>query len=78
MAGVGASRRKIGVGEQLAFEGGELSAEVVVRGDFGERTLRFTPVVDFYAASSAVDTFRFLPTSTGLTPPPTGSDIKTV
>jgi len=30
--------RKIGVGEQLAFEGGELSAEVVVRGDFGERT----------------------------------------
>jgi len=42
--------RKIGVGEQLAFEGGELSAEVIARGEFGERTLRFAPVADFFDA----------------------------
>src|SRR5277367_5276997 len=42
--------RKIGVGEHLDIEGGELSAEVVARGDFGERTLRFTPMADFHAA----------------------------
>src|SRR5271168_370713 len=42
--------RKIGVGEHLDFEGGELNAEVIVRGDYGERTLRFAPVTDFHAA----------------------------
>ena len=42
--------RKIGVGERLRFgEGGELEAEVIARGDFGERTLRFAPVADFFA-----------------------------
>ena len=49
--------RKIGVGERLSFfaEGGEqdggkaeLEAEVIARGDFGERTLRFVPVSDFF------------------------------
>ncbi len=43
--------RKIGVGERLYFgEHGELQAEVVARGEFGERTLRFEPVDDFFAA----------------------------
>ncbi len=46
--------RKIGVGERLSFgegvEGkGELEAEVIARGAFGERTLRFAPVADFFA-----------------------------
>lgn len=43
--------RKIGVGEQLWFgESRELQAEVIARGSFGERTLRFAPVADFFAA----------------------------
>lgn len=41
--------RKIGVGERLYFgENHELEAEVIARGDFGERTLRFAPVADFF------------------------------
>ncbi len=40
--------RKIGVGEQLAFgDHRELRAEVVGRGSFGKRQLRFDPVSDF-------------------------------
>ncbi len=42
--------RKIGVGERLSFGEHELEAEVVARGEFGERTLRFAPVPDFFAA----------------------------
>lgn len=43
--------RKIGVGERLYFgEQGELEAEVIARGEFGERTLRFAPVAEFFAA----------------------------
>src|SRR5258708_1642815 len=42
--------RKIGVGERLYFgDDGELEAEVVARGSFGERTLRFAPVNNFFA-----------------------------
>jgi S-adenosylmethionine:tRNA ribosyltransferase-isomerase len=42
--------RKIGVGERLFFgNAGELEAEVVVRGEFGERQIRFQPVPDFFA-----------------------------
>ena len=42
--------RKIGVGERLWFgEPPELEAEVIARGTFGERTLRFRPVEDFFA-----------------------------
>lgn len=43
--------RKIGVGEQLTFGEGEnaLVAEVVGRGEFGERTVRFADVPDFFA-----------------------------
>ena len=42
--------RKIGLGESLFFgEHNELQAEVIARGTFGERTLRFEPVADFFA-----------------------------
>ena len=42
--------RKIGVGERLFFgEGDELQAEVIARGSFGERRIRFLPVTDFFA-----------------------------
>jgi S-adenosylmethionine:tRNA ribosyltransferase-isomerase len=41
--------RKIGVGERLTFSD-ELRAEVIARGDFGERTLCFDPIPDFFAA----------------------------
>ena len=41
--------RKIGVGERLFFgEGDELQAEVIARGGFGERRIRFLPVADFF------------------------------
>jgi S-adenosylmethionine:tRNA ribosyltransferase-isomerase len=41
--------RKIGVGERLLFgEGGELQAEVIERGSFGERRMRFDPDADFW------------------------------
>jgi len=48
--------RKIDVGEEIFMgetglaPGEELAAEVIARGDFGERTLRFSPVRDFFAA----------------------------
>jgi len=47
--------KKIMPGERLYFDegntsaGAELEAEVLERGEFGERTLRFLPVPDFYA-----------------------------
>jgi S-adenosylmethionine:tRNA ribosyltransferase-isomerase len=51
--------RKIGVGERLYFgEQNELVAEVVGRGEFGERTLRFAPVPDFF---SAVERYGHVP-----------------
>jgi S-adenosylmethionine:tRNA ribosyltransferase-isomerase len=41
--------RKIGVGERLFFgDHSELKAEVVGRGTFGERRIRFQPVPDFF------------------------------
>jgi S-adenosylmethionine:tRNA ribosyltransferase-isomerase len=45
--------RKIGIGEILNF-GDTLQAEVIARGEFGERTLRFDPVKDFFAAVEQV------------------------
>ncbi|HTA25382.1 MAG TPA: tRNA preQ1(34) S-adenosylmethionine ribosyltransferase-isomerase QueA [Terriglobales bacterium] len=43
--------RKIGIGEKLFFgEHGELQAEVVERGSFGERRIRFGPGVEFWKA----------------------------
>jgi S-adenosylmethionine:tRNA ribosyltransferase-isomerase len=42
--------RKIAVGEHLFFgENDELQAEVLDRGEFGERHIRFSPVADFFA-----------------------------
>jgi len=42
--------RKIGIGERLFFgESGDLEAEVIERGTFGERRIRFAPVPDFFA-----------------------------
>jgi len=40
--------RKIGIGERLSFGDNELEAEVVGRGTFGERRLRFAAVQDFF------------------------------
>jgi S-adenosylmethionine:tRNA ribosyltransferase-isomerase len=41
--------RKIGTGERLFFgETNELEAEVIARGQFGERTLKFLPVPNFF------------------------------
>ncbi len=42
--------KKIGVGERIWFgKDHELEAEITERGEFGERTLRFRPVRDFFA-----------------------------
>jgi S-adenosylmethionine:tRNA ribosyltransferase-isomerase len=45
--------RKVAIGERLVFPGPsgatELEAEVMERGEFGERLLRFEPVEDFFA-----------------------------
>jgi S-adenosylmethionine:tRNA ribosyltransferase-isomerase len=43
--------RKIGIGERLGFgEADELEAEVLSRGTFGERHIRFKPTADFFAS----------------------------
>jgi S-adenosylmethionine:tRNA ribosyltransferase-isomerase len=43
--------RKIGIGERLGFgEADELEAEVLSRGSFGERHIRFKPTADFFAS----------------------------
>jgi S-adenosylmethionine:tRNA ribosyltransferase-isomerase len=41
--------RKVPLGTHLVFGDGDLCAEVIARGEFGERMLRFAPVGDFYA-----------------------------
>lgn len=42
--------RKIGVGEHLYFgDSDELVAEVIARGEYGERTLKFAAVSDFFS-----------------------------
>ena len=42
--------RKIGVGEHLYFgDTDELQAQLIARGSFGERRIRFSPVSDFFA-----------------------------
>ena len=40
--------RKVLTGESLSFGDGELQADVIAHGEFGERTLRFAPVADFF------------------------------
>jgi S-adenosylmethionine:tRNA ribosyltransferase-isomerase len=47
--------RKISVGEHLFFgEHDDLEAEVVARGEFGERRIRFAPTDDFFTKVEAV------------------------
>jgi S-adenosylmethionine:tRNA ribosyltransferase-isomerase len=47
--------RKIGIGERLYFgDNDELQAEVVARGSFGERHIRFHPVDNFFAALETI------------------------
>ena len=47
--------RKIGVGEHLFFgPSDELQAEVVGRGSFGERRIRFQPVEDFFTRVESI------------------------
>ncbi len=47
--------RKIGVGEHLFFgEDDELQAEVIARGEFGERRIRFAPAPDFFARVESI------------------------
>jgi S-adenosylmethionine:tRNA ribosyltransferase-isomerase len=52
--------RKLGVGERIYFGGDadetshELAAEIVGRGTFGERHLRFDPVDDFFAVLNRI------------------------
>ena len=51
--------RKIGVGERLLFgPEDQLQAEVIGRGAFGERRIRFNPTTDFFAL---VDRFGHVP-----------------
>jgi S-adenosylmethionine:tRNA ribosyltransferase-isomerase len=52
--------RKIGVGEVITIAKGEvqLKAEVIARGAFGERTVRFAPVDDFF---QRLDTLGHIP-----------------
>jgi S-adenosylmethionine:tRNA ribosyltransferase-isomerase len=40
--------RKVLTGEHLVFGDDDLCAEVIAHGEFGERTLRFAPVADFF------------------------------
>jgi S-adenosylmethionine:tRNA ribosyltransferase-isomerase len=40
--------RKVLIGEHLEFGDGDLRAEVIAHGEFGERTLRFETVPDFF------------------------------
>ena len=42
--------RKVLTGEKLTFGDDLLHAEIIAHGEFGERTLRFKPVADFYGA----------------------------
>lgn len=44
--------KKLGIGEKVCFGpavGPELQAEIIARGEYGERTLRFEPVKNFFA-----------------------------
>ena len=42
--------RKVLIGEKLTFGADVLQAEVIAHGEFGERTIHFEPVADFYGA----------------------------
>jgi S-adenosylmethionine:tRNA ribosyltransferase-isomerase len=64
--------RKIGVGERLFFgEQEPLQAEVLARGSFGERRIRFAPVQDFFAE---VERIGHVPLPPYIDRPDAGSD----
>jgi len=64
--------RKIGVGEHLFFgQRDELQAEVVARGAFGERRIRFQPVEDFFAT---IETIGHIPLPPYISRPDSASD----
>jgi S-adenosylmethionine:tRNA ribosyltransferase-isomerase len=64
--------RKIGVGEHLFFgEHDELQAEVISRGEFGERHIRFAPVADFLAR---VESIGHIPLPPYIAPPDSPED----
>jgi len=52
--------RKLGIGERIYFGGEateqshELAAEIIARGKFGERHLRFDPVTDFFSVLNLI------------------------
>lgn len=51
--------RKIGVGERIYFgDSQQLHAEILTRGSFGERRIRFAPVEDFF---QLLETFGHIP-----------------
>jgi S-adenosylmethionine:tRNA ribosyltransferase-isomerase len=70
--------KKVQIGDRLAFSSPsgavELEAEVVERGEFGERLLRFDPVSDFYAV---LDRIGHIPLPPYIHRPKTNSDAQT-
>ena len=64
--------RKIGVGEHLFFgENDELQAEVIARGEFGERRIQFRPVPDFFVM---LEQIGHIPLPPYIARPDTGRD----
>jgi len=64
--------RKIGIGERLFFGNDHpLQAEVVARGAFGERRIRFEPTADFYGS---VERFGHIPLPPYIDRPDTPGD----
>ena len=65
--------RKIGIGEHLFFgEHDELKAEVLARGEFGERRIRFQPLGDFY---SILDRIGHVPLPPYIARPDSSGDL---
>ena len=71
--------RKIAIGERLVFHApsGEsaLEAEVLERGEFGERLLQFAPVADFFAV---LDRIGHIPLPPYIRRPTTNTDAEAV
>src|SRR5205814_2465637 len=69
--------RKIGIGEKLSFgDAGQLQGEVIERGKFGQRRIRFSSSEDFFAL---IQRFGHVPLPRTLiekTIPKTANDIR--
>ena len=74
--------RKIGVGEKLYFDDAHgnpvLEAEVLERGSFGERRIRFAPVPDFFAVVDRIGHVPLPPYITRADQPPDRHRYQTV